>query len=159
MQHSRRFSVDVRRVVHETIDGETILVNLLSGNYYSLGGCGVEVWDMLASGHSGDEVVGEMQARYPADRDGVAEPVLTLIDELLREELLEPVAANGNAYANGNGDGAAATSRSQAGAFVAPELKKFTDLQYFLLVDPIHEVEAAGWPHERRDATETDGAA
>jgi hypothetical protein len=154
MQQSRRFSVDVRRVVHETIDGETILINLESGNYYSLDGCGVEVWSLLAQGQSGDEVVGELQSRYPAAHDDVAEPVHALIDELLQEGLMEPAGENG--HANGNGNGAAA---APSASFVPPVLKKFTDLQYFLLVDPIHEVEAAGWPHERRDAAETDGVA
>jgi hypothetical protein len=156
MQDSRRFTVDVRRVVHETIDGETILINLLSGNYYSLGGCGVEVWSMLAQGHSGDEVVGELQTRYPADRDGVAEPVHALIDELVEEELLEPAGENG--HHNGNGASAALAAAATGASFAPPELKKFTDLQYFLLVDPIHQVEAAGWPHERQDAAEAGGA-
>ena len=154
MQQSRRFTVDVRRVVHETIDGETILINLLSGNYYSLGGCGVEVWSLLAQGRSGDEVVDELQTRYPAAGE-VAEPVQALIDELLQEELLEPAVENGN----GHSAGAALLPAAPGASFAPPVLTKFTDLQYFLLVDPIHEVEAAGWPHERRDATETDGAA
>jgi coenzyme PQQ synthesis protein D (PqqD) len=156
MQQSRRFSVDVRRVVHETIDGETILINLVSGNYYSLDGCGVEVWSLLSQGHSGDEVVGELQTRYPAAGDEVAEPVHALIDQLLEEGLIEPAGENGHANGNGNWNGNGAASGA---AFVAPVLKKFTDLQYFLLLDPIHEVEAAGWPHERRDAAESDGAA
>ena len=155
MQQSRRFTVDVRRVVHETIDGETILINLVSGNYYSLGGCGVEVWSLLAQGRSGDEVVGELQTRYPAAGDDLAEPVHALIDELLQEELLEPAAENGN----GHSVGAALLPAAPDSPFVPPVLKKFTDLQYFLLVDPIHQVEAAGWPHERRDPAEADGAA
>lgn len=34
------------------------------------------------------------------------------------------------------------------GAFVAPVLHKYTDMQEFMLVDPLHDVEAdAGWPH------------
>ena len=31
--------------------------------------------------------------------------------------------------------------------FVDPALEKYTDMQDFLLVDPIHEVSDAGWPH------------
>ena len=117
--------------------------------------CGVEVWSLLAQGRSGDEVVGELQTRYPAAGDDVTEPVHALIDELLQEELLDPAAENGN----GHSAGAAVLAAAPPGSFVPPVLKKFTDLQYFLLVDPIHQVEAAGWPHERRDAAEADGAA
>ena len=159
MQQSRRFTVDVRRVVHETIDGETILINLVSGNYYSLGGCGVEVWSLLAQGRSGEEVVGELQIRYPAARDDVAEPVQALIDELLEEALLEPAAENGNGNGNGHVPAATLPAAATDTPFAPPVLKKFTDLQYFLLLDPIHQVEAAGWPHERRDAAGADDAA
>jgi hypothetical protein len=32
--------------------------------------------------------------------------------------------------------------------FVAPVLRKYTDMQEFMLVDPIHDVDVdAGWPH------------
>jgi hypothetical protein len=30
--------------------------------------------------------------------------------------------------------------------FVAPVLDKYTDMQELLLLDPIHEVDASGWP-------------
>jgi hypothetical protein len=159
MTQTRRFSIDVRRVVHETIEGETILINLVSGYYYSLGGCGVEVWSLLAEGRSADEVVGELQSRYAVDRDAVAEPVHALIDELVREELLDP--AGDEANANGNGRGAGNSHAAPANSsFAPPELRKFEDLQYFLLVDPIHQVGPAGWPYERRaGAQETEDAA
>jgi Coenzyme PQQ synthesis protein D (PqqD) len=154
---ARRYSVDARRVVHETIEGEAILINLVSGHYYILGGCGAEVWSLLADGHSGEEVVGELQSRYAADSDGVADPVRALIDELVREELLQPAVHDGNG--NGNGKTAVAPAAASSGSFEPPELRKFDDLQYFLLVDPIHEVGPAGWPYERRAASEAEDAA
>jgi hypothetical protein len=159
MTQSRRFRIDARRVVHETIDGETILINLVSGYYYSLGGCGVEIWNMLAEGRSADDVVGELQSRYEADRDAVPEPVHALIDELLQEELLEP--AGDDAIGNGNGAGASnGHAAATNGPFASPVLKKFSALQYFLRVDPIHQVGPAGWPYERRAAgQETEDAA
>ena len=149
MTRVRHYSVDTQRVVHETIDGETILINLISGYYYSLGGCGVEIWNLLAAGRSEDEVVSEFQSRYPADRDAVAEPVLTLIDELVQEELLQLAADE--VHGNGNGNGSPPAGN---GAFEPPVLRKFEDLQYFLLVDPIHQAGPAGWPYERRSAAE-----
>ena len=39
------------------------------------------------------------------------------------------------------------------GPFEPPTFETYTDMQYFLLLDPIHDVEAAGWPHERRAAS------
>jgi hypothetical protein len=153
MRQSGRFRIDDQRVVHETIEGETILINLLSGYYYSLGGCGAEVWHLLSAGHSGDEVVDQLQRRYGEDRDTVADPVHALIDQLVGEELLESAAENGHA-APANGSHAP----DPGGSFVPPVLEKFSDLQYFLLVDPIHQSGPAGWPYERR-ADEAEDAA
>jgi len=137
-QQPRRFDVDSRRVVHETIDGETILINLQSGNYYSLSGCGSEVWGLLSGGWSDQEIAAELERRYGAD--GVAESIHALVDDLAGEGLLEPGSNGSRVAANGH----------NGGSFVPPKLEKFTDMQYFLLVDPVHEVEAAGWPHERQ---------
>ena len=36
--------------------------------------------------------------------------------------------------------------------FTAPNLETFTDLQELLMLDPIHEVDAAGWPHKPADS-------
>jgi Coenzyme PQQ synthesis protein D (PqqD) len=141
-QQPRRFDVDSRRVVHETIDGETILINLQSGNYYSLSGCGSEVWGLLSGGWSDQEITAELERRYGVD--GVGASVLSLVDDLAGEGLLEP-----NGHGNGNGSRVAANGHD-GGPFAPPKLEKFTDMQYFLLVDPVHEVEAAGWPHERQ---------
>jgi hypothetical protein len=44
------------------------------------------------------------------------------------------------------------------GSFEPPTFETYTDMQYFLLLDPIHDVDAAGWPHERRAAS-GDGSA
>jgi hypothetical protein len=59
MTAPRGFAVDPRRVVHETIDGETILIALETGVYYSLSGSGPEVWDLVLAGLPGVTVDGE----------------------------------------------------------------------------------------------------
>jgi hypothetical protein len=39
------------------------------------------------------------------------------------------------------------------GAFSPPVLQKFSDMQELLLVDPIHEVKAEGWPLTKSQST------
>jgi hypothetical protein len=145
MQAAASYQVDPRRVVHETIDGESIVINLTTGNYYSLAGSGSEIWNMLAAGCSEDYCVRELERVY--EGDGVRDAVALLARKLVAEGLLEP--------AGGAGSAAAAVGHlplTPRGTFVAPTLETYSDMQYFLLLDPIHEVEAAGWPHERRAA-------
>jgi len=150
MLGARHFKVDPVRIVHETIEGETILIDLETGTYYSLRGSGAEIWGLLISGMTETDVVGEMQRRYRSDVEAVAGTTEQLIEELLRESLLEladlgsePVPAP---------PGPEAMQRS----FEPPTLVSYTDMRYFLQLDPIHEVHDGGWPHA--PAAEAHGA-
>ena len=52
---------------------------------------------------------------------------------------------------------AAADSHDQASypdVFVAPVLNKYTDMQDLLLLDPIHETDAQGWPVRKKQDVE-----
>ena len=154
-----KLTITPQNVVHETIDGETILIHLGTGTYYSLDGVGAQIWGLLAAGASQSEVAADGASGSDADPAAVEQAVESLVEELLREELLalEP------------GDSAPADSASEPSSpltaseplsqlaepepaaevsFVAPVLRKYTDMQEFMLVDPIHDVDVdAGWPH------------
>jgi hypothetical protein len=138
----RRFTVDPKRVVHETIDGETILIHLKTGAYYSLSGSGPEIWSLLVDGWSDEAAAEELARRYP-ESDDAAEATRGFVRELVREELVHDTAAEADA------EEPPGAELPNGGAFETPRVQKYTDMQYFLLLDPIHEVEAAGWPHER----------
>ena len=36
-----------RLVINDTIDGEAVIINLMSGRYYSLQHTGSEIWDLI----------------------------------------------------------------------------------------------------------------
>ena len=40
--------------------------------------------------------------------------------------------------------------------FEFPIIEKFTDMQELLLLDPIHEVDEKGWPHQAAEDGEVD---
>lgn len=153
--------INAPHVVHETIDGETILIHLGTGAYYSLEGLGAHVWGMAVSGGGEPEIVADAQSRYEADSRLVAETIGSLLRELLDEGLLasdEAVSGGVNDVpVNGDAGGAAVADptlqsdlppSSLPAEFAAPVLSKYTDMQEFMLIDPIHDVEEeAGWPH------------
>jgi hypothetical protein len=133
------YRVNSPYVVHETIDGEVIIVNLDSGSYYSLDQAGADLWESLAQGASLGHAVELLEHRYTAQPGAIANAVQALVAELLAENLLrlgEPAPA----------DGPAPAPNGEARPFVAPVLHKHTDMQDLLLLDPIHEVDEAGWP-------------
>jgi len=135
--------INLPTVVHETIDDETIIIHLGSGTYYSLDGCGTEVWGLLEEGAGRDQVVSLMQRRHDTEPALVQQGVLALLDQLMTEGVLVGADADGAPDAPTAHNGAEC-----GGSFEAPVLHKYTDMQEFMLVDPLHEVdERAGWPH------------
>jgi hypothetical protein len=137
-----------QHVVHEAIDGETLVVQLTTGAYYSLRGTAHDAWELLVAQHPIEAVAAELARRYP-DADGVAQDVRRYADELVAEQLL--VRSEG-AKANAAVSSPAPAAAPRAG-YAPPRLETYTDMQYFLLLDPIHEVDdVAGWPHPAASA-------
>jgi hypothetical protein len=142
MLRARQFTVDARRVVHETIDGETILIDLETGTYFSLRGCGSQIWALMTAGWPETELVAELQRRYPAQAAEVGVAAAEVIDQLAGAGLLQDAAADSDSV-NAAVDDVPAAS----GPYEPPVLERYTDMQYFLLLDPIHEVQEGGWPN------------
>lgn len=136
-------SINPRKVVHETIEGEAILIQLETGAYYSLEGSGPDILHLVDSGTTRQDAVTALEGRYGANGGALATAVERLIDELAAEELIEVgVGAPDAAEAGGAGPTA-----DHNGGFKTPVLRKFTDLQELLLLDPIHEIDDSGWPN------------
>jgi hypothetical protein len=134
--------INAAHVVYETIDDETILIHLGTGTYYSLDGAGAEVWELLAAGADRRRLLAMAGDRYAAEPDEVERGLSSLLAELLREGLLV------------EGEPAASPEllRFPSGRvpFVNPVLRAYTDMQEFMLVDPLHDVDkVAGWPHAK----------
>ena len=122
-----RYRINSPKVIHQIFDTEVVIVNLESGNYYSISGSGIDIWRQLAANRARDEILKSFDAN--------AETVARFLDELAREELVIEAAEELKA-----GDAA------RPGPFVKPALDKFTDMRDLLLLDPIHELDESGWP-------------
>ena len=133
-----RYRLNSPDVIEETVDGEVLIVNTVSGVYYSLNGTGAYVWNALLAGHAPAEVA----AAYAEDAADAAPAAVAaalehFAQQLEDEQLLLP------------SDVAAGTPMppQPAEPFSVPALQRFTDMQELLLVDPIHEVDPqVGWP-------------
>jgi hypothetical protein len=137
-----RFKVNMPPVIHQLLDGEVIAVNLDTGSYYSFAGVAAEIWAALEEGATVHESVGELLRRYDASRAVVEQEVARFVVELEAEGLIVPV--EGAIRERRMPPTAAAATREP---FEAPTLHKYTDMQELLVLDPIHEVDEAGWPH------------
>ncbi len=62
--------------------------------------------------------------------------------------LLVPADVVGAVAADASGESYSPPAKT---AFVTPELTRYTDIEDMLILDPIHEVDASGWPHRAPD--------
>jgi hypothetical protein len=141
------YRVDAHKVAHETIDGEVIMIHLIRGNYFSLDGLGADLWAMLVEGRGREDTLGRLRDGYDAEPELIEVTAEELLARLVEEELVEPAAAGDNSAAS---DGRTSAEKKP---FKPPELQKYTDMQDFLLVDPIHEVDETGWPVQKPAAS------
>ena len=143
------YKVDKTNVVSEKFDDEIVIINLESGNYYSLEGIGFDIWSLIENGDSINEIVELIIRRYDSgEGEEINKLVSKFIAELHDEGLIIPdeslknkdvkatIGQNETITVPGN-------SLSNLDKMV---LHKYTDMQDFLLVDPIHEVEYTDWP-------------
>ncbi len=143
---SQRLAVNRDKIVHETFDGEVIIINLDTGTYYSLAEAGLDVWRGVEQGVSREVLVDTLAQHYVADRAAVGSAVSQLLDELVAEEIvvLQP--------AVGDPDGPLQLDAPpEARPFAPPTLSRFTNMSDLLLLDPIHDVDEHGWPHRQPD--------
>lgn len=134
-----------QQVIHETIDGETMIVRLDSGNYYSMNPAGGQVWAMIEQGASKDQIVSAFSGLYGLDTKSLEEPIGTFLKYLIAEELIRP----GGAPPQANDANQSAGMERLTDSFEPPLLSKYSDMQELLILDPIHDVSDAGWPNPK----------
>ena len=124
-----RFGVRSEEIAYKTLDGETIIINLVNGVYYSLPGVGCEAWELIASGRSLAEIAAILSARYGISSDVVAADLVRLAEQLVTENLVDP--------ASGSDTPPDFFPPSPAErAYQAPGLQAYRDMADLLALDP-----------------------
>ncbi len=136
-----RYRINSPQVVCQIFDTETVAVNMESGCYYSVEGAGSGILRCVESGCTLAEI---LAAVAPGD-DAAAASVEAFLREALAEGLIV-----GEECATGPGVEASPVDAPPAKPWVLPRLQKFTDMRELLLLDPIHELDQAGWPQSKQ---------
>ncbi|KQC06109.1 MAG: hypothetical protein APR62_08410 [Smithella sp. SDB] len=132
------------QVIHENIDGETMLVRLDTGNYYSMNQTGGQIWSLIEKGVSEVQIISEFTALYGSDKN-ITEQIRIFIKQLIAEDLI---------FQNGNSPEATDAFKPDSlqkltDSFESPLISKYSDMQELLILDPIHDVSDAGWPNTK----------
>jgi len=138
--------VNTPNVVHETIDGEAILLDLKSGNYFSLDGAGAIIWEFIEKTGNWNEAIDLMINSNEAQKDTISKTTRSFVEKLVKEQLL--VEAKGDIKTIDVSE-LIQKLKSAAQDFTIPVVNKYSDMQDLLLLDPIHEVDEKGWPESK----------
>jgi hypothetical protein len=132
------YSVAGPHVVTEVMDGELTLINLDSGHYFAAGGPAIDVWEIVSTGATAPDVDSIISARY-------AVPIATVTAEVMR--LLQIYYDLGLiTEAREAASLERPTAEYETKTWEAGWIEVYGDMKELLLLDPIHDVEDAGWP-------------
>ena len=82
------FGVNTGQVMSETIDGETIIIHLGTGSYYSLQQAGADIWSAVTRAADEAQIIEEIVGRYDVERAEAEASVTALLSELQAESLV-----------------------------------------------------------------------
>ena len=147
MNTNDRVRINIPKIVHETIDGETVILNLDKGDYYSLVGIGADIWGFMENDTDIVSIIEKISNNYQGDREDIEVAINNFVSELMHEGIVVP--DNENKPENDESSHVQVQTglKENKPDFEIPKLNKYTDMQDLLLLDPIHEVDdKEGWP-------------
>ena len=71
-----------------TLDGETVLLDLSTGRYYTLNRIGTAMWEGCTAGQSLQNIHAALCARFEASAERIADDLLALVTQLGHEGLV-----------------------------------------------------------------------
>ena len=130
------YTINAPDVVAEDFNGQTVILNLSDGRYFSLDGIASPIWNNLVRGCTPQAIFESIEQQQPAMSDEAARFIDRLIElALIRQQT----------------DGAGLVGAvSEVWSGESPQIEVFDDLAELIFADPIHDVdEQVGWPTPR----------
>ncbi len=126
ISNGQRFGLNEPAVVADVVDGETIIMNLERGDYYSLNQSGGELWALLVAGLPRADILQTVARRHDPAPSG--QEIDGFIGKLLTHSLIVPVD-----HATGPTN---VREPAIVGAWSMPELSVYSDMKELLAMDP-----------------------
>ena len=142
--NQERYRINSPKVISETLEGESIILNYETGAYYSLNDAATEIWECISKEKPVSGIMDHLSSVYQTSGQDVQKAVESFIERLKTEAL---IVASQSSAASVPVTGTEKSSSPEKRVFEEPSFEKFTDMEDLLLLDPIHEVNEEGWPH------------
>jgi hypothetical protein len=137
-----QYIINRATAIYDVIDGDIVIIHLENGNYYNLSGSGALIWQHIAKNTSFERLLTNLTSIYNAESAKIENDLKNFLANLKAEGLVLQQPHNENSSLEDN----PLLDESEKRDYFPPKLDIFTDMQDFLLVDPIHEVDEQGLP-------------
>jgi len=131
--------IDGERFVHQTVDGEVLVIDTKAGIYFNIGGAAARLWPLIAAGTTPGALRTAAEGAFAAPADSVRAEVDAVLKRLEDEGIVRPgfpAAAQPPALSNG--------------PLEAARIERYDDMRDLLTLDPIHDTADTGWPNVPR---------
>jgi hypothetical protein len=140
------YEINAPGVSGEIIDGEAIVLHLKKGTYFSMEGSAALIWAGILQRMLRGDIARALASRFRIGSEEALRETDRLIEELLTRDLIR------RTQLDASNDRRLEDVIPDTFAYAPPVLETFTDMHDLLLLDPIHEVDEAGWPMAPRQA-------
>lgn len=124
---------------YEMFEDEIIVLHLIRGTYYTLGGSARPLWDALIAAQPVDRLAEASADRYGIEPQEAESDLNDFVARLLEHRILSEADA---------ADGPMAEPRDWPQYYQPPSFGSHSDMEDLLTLDPIHDVDPQkGWPH------------
>jgi hypothetical protein len=138
------YRVNSPKVISEVFDDEVVAVNFDTGSYYGMSETAQVIWRLLEQGASAEIMTKHLMFVYDGDEQTIGNTIQEFLAQLSKQDLIVESTSNG-------WDMVPELASGTRGPWAPPTLSVFEDMQELLLVDPIHDVDEAGWPARKPD--------
>ncbi len=137
MDQRTLYGVNYPNVVAEPFDGEWVIVNLDTGTYFSMDGSAGVLWPYAVAGLTLDDFIDQAARIFPTAGSQVRQDAKEFHQQLREHSLIRPIEAEQFNEVQ---------MTVSVVEYAPPRMSVHADLQDILLLDPVHDVDAAGWP-------------
>ena len=138
-----RYRTNGPRFVDESVDGEALIMDMVTGTYFTCLSTSTVAWDALKRGVEPGAVASLIARTYDVALADVERDLDRFVAELIEEEMLvvwdEAPTVPADPPIDGNG--------SPSGAYEPMAVERYTDLADLIMLDPVQDVAGARWPH------------
>ena len=139
MVNDHGFCIASANIHHDKFDDEIVVLDTLAGYYFSLRGSAIDIWLLVEANASRARMVESLAARFEGDREAIAAAVDHCLAQFFEHGLIRETEANSVTLES--------IRPGPKQAFPKPLVECFDDMRDLMLLDPVHEVSEAGWPH------------